>query len=343
MKERTRNALIGFFVLGGLVCLGVMVVKFGESRGFFGKRYVVDARFDRIVGVREGTDVNLAGVWAGSVLKIDLVNRFNPSEGVIVSMEIGKEFSVPLDWVATVITPLMGQSAINIIPPDKPIEPLPQDGTAVITGIVKNPLETIVDPELMATLKTTTAQVGKLAEALTPAAQAVTGLLERRTIEQVESPEAETKEMTANLYTAVERLHNVLKHFDDVLGDPEVQTNFKETLANLKTGSENAKIAIAAFGKFSEEAQKLTSDTHDAVNDLSKKMIDNADKLSRLLDQFVSAGQDLAEGEGTIGKLLRDPKLYDALMLTTERLGTAAAEMQVFIKQWQDKGLLGMR
>ena len=59
----------------------------------------------------------------------------------IVAMEIGKEFSVPRDSVATVVTPLMGQAAINIIPPATPTEPLPQDGSAEpIDGILKNPL-----------------------------------------------------------------------------------------------------------------------------------------------------------------------------------------------------------
>ncbi|MHC4800172.1 MAG: MlaD family protein, partial [Planctomycetota bacterium] len=148
MTERNRNALIGLFVLGGLICLGTLIVKFGESRGLFGKRYVVNAKFERIARVKEGTDVNLAGVWAGSVFKIDLVDRFNPSEGVIVAMEIGKEFSVPRDSVATVITPLMGQAVINIIPPTTPTEPLPQDGSAEpIDGILKNPLETVIDPK----------------------------------------------------------------------------------------------------------------------------------------------------------------------------------------------------
>ena len=40
---------------------------------------------------------------------------------------------------------------------------------------------------------------------------------------------------------------------------------------------------------------------------------------------------DLAEGKGTMGMLLRDPKFYDELMLTIKRLGTAALEFQVLI------------
>ncbi|UCD27573.1 MAG: MCE family protein [Planctomycetota bacterium] len=344
MSERNRNALIGAFVLGGLICLGTLIVKFGESRGLFSKRYIVNAKFERIVGVREGTDVNLAGVWAGSVFSVDLVDRFNPSEGVVVAMEIGHQFSVPRDSVATVITPLMGQSAINIIPPIPHTEPLPQDGTAEIQGVVKNPLETVIDPKFMDALEKTTNQFGALAEALTPAAKAVTELLEKRTIEDVEAAKTEDKEeVTANLYTAVERLHNVLKHIDTVLGDPQVQSNFKDTLVNFKAASEDAKIAVDGFRKFSENAQQLATNTEKAINNLSEKMTTNADKLSRLLDYFISASRDLAEGEGTMGMLLRDPKMYEALMLTIQRLGEAASELKVLVKQWQNEGLLSAR
>ena len=58
---------------------------------------------------------------------------------------------------------------------------------------------------------------------------------------------------------------------------------------------------------------------------------------------FISASRDLAEGDGTMGMLLRDPKFHEALLLTTERLGEAARELQVLVKQWQDKGLLSGR
>ena len=61
MTDRNRNVLIGLFVLVGLGCLAVLIVLFGESRGIFSQRYVLRAKFDRIAGVRESTDVKLAG------------------------------------------------------------------------------------------------------------------------------------------------------------------------------------------------------------------------------------------------------------------------------------------
>lgn len=355
MKDRNRNLLTGLFVLAGLICLGTLIVLFGETRTFFGKRYEIKARFDRITGVREGTDVNLAGVWVGSVGRIELANPLDPREGVYAVLEIDPKYSVPKGAVAVVVSPLMGQSVINIMPPLGASFPLEQDGEAEIRGEIKNPLETIVDPRLMDVLQKTTEQIGTLAEAMTPAATALEGLLQKRPVEEVDATANTPDAVVANLSTTIERLHNVLKHIETVLGDPEVKSNLKETLANFRTASESAKAAVEGFKIFSEEAQntavtarrtmekaEATVDTtHAHIDTLGKSLILSADKMARLLDYGVSAGRDLAEGEGTMGLLLRDPKFYDELMLTVQRLGAAASELQVLIQQWQKQGLLG--
>jgi phospholipid/cholesterol/gamma-HCH transport system substrate-binding protein len=352
MTDAKRNLLVGLFVLGGLTCLGVLIVVFGETRGLFGKRYTLSAKFERIVGVREGT---LAGVWVGSVLDIEMVDPGRPNEGVRVVLEIDPKFSVPAGSVAMVETPLMGQPSINIRPPTETIKLLPKDGTAEnLRGIVKGPLESIIDPKFMAALEKATTQIGTLAEALTPAAKAVQDLLEQRTISDVESSAGTPKEVAANLYTAVQRLHSVLKHLDVVMGDPAVQSNVKETLANFRAASEEAKRATESLRLFGEEAQRTAAGarqvvakvdatvdtTHQYIQDLGRKLVGTADQLSRFLDYLNAAGRDVAEGQGTVGLLLRDPHFYDELMLTVQRLGEAASELKVLVKQWQKQGIL---
>lgn len=355
MTDRKQNVLVGLFVLAGLMCLATLIVLFGESRALFGQRYQITARFDRVEGVREGTDVNLAGVWVGSVLKVMLADPTQPHEGVHAILDIDPKYSVPQGSIAVVLTPLMGQPIINIIPPPVAAALLPQDGTAAIRGEVKNPLEQVIDPGLMATLEKTTFKIGELAGALTPAAQALEKLLEQRSIEQVDRPALAPEAVTANLSTAVERLDNVLKHIGTVLGDPEVQSNLKQTLANFKAASEEAKLAVTGLNAFAEQAQKTmvsahgvvekvdatVVSAHEHIDALGMRLRTNTEQLSRVLDHMTAVGQQMAEGEGTVGMLLRDPKFYDELMLTVQRLGSAAGELEVLIKQWQKQGLLG--
>jgi phospholipid/cholesterol/gamma-HCH transport system substrate-binding protein len=350
---KRRNVLVGVFVLGALVCMGILIVKFGETSTWFGKRYVVIARFDRVTGVREGTEVQLAGVYVGNVNRINLSHPDHPNEGVLVYMEIQREYSIPQGSVANILVPLMGQTMINIMPPAAVIGALPKDNTAMIAGTVVNPLEQIIDPKFIATLDRTTRQMGDLAQALTPAANAITDLLKERSIKEVESPEAMAKNLTANLYTAVERLYTVLTHIDQVIGDPANQSNLKDAIANIKAVSVEARAAAEGFRKFSEDARGLTvdahvvigkmdstvDDTHKQINDLARRLQANTDQLSKLLEYFVSAGKDIAQGQGTIGMFLRDPRFYEEMLLTVQRLSAAASDLQTTVNQWKAGGL----
>jgi ABC-type transporter Mla subunit MlaD len=356
MTDRSRNAIIGLFTLGGLASLGLLIVLFGESRGLFQREYPILARFeaDKPPNIREGTEVMIAGVPVGNVGRIELVDPKIPSKGLEAELWIASKYQVPRGSVARVIIPLMGQPIVDIKPPSElvgAVEPVPRGYP--IHGEVVNPLESVIDPKLMASLDKTVVQIGELAEALTPAARAVTGLLEKRTIGDVESPEAAIQGMTANLYTAVQRLYNVLTHFDTVLGDPQVQSNVKLTLDNFRVASEGVKVAVEDLKIFGEQAKQVaevargTMDkvdrtvviTQEHIDTLGRKLTNDAEKLSRMLDYFLSVGEQMAEGDGTAGMLLRDPKLYDELLLTFQRLGAAASEMQVLIREWQAQGI----
>lgn len=366
MSEYRRNIIIGIFVLGGLTALGILIVKFGEATTVLRTGYEVQARFNRVMGMREGLDVTLAGVSVGRVKRVDLLDRQAPNEGAVVVLEVRSEFSVPSQSVATVVQPLMGQPTVNIVPPPAPTPPVPRDGTAMLPGEQLNPLSQIIDPRMMATVEKTTARIGQLAEALTPAAHDLHVLLQKRTTDEVDAARIAatrpgepptTQEVTANLYTAVQRLNNVLERVETVVGDPAVQNNFKEGIANLHAASEDARQAAAGFREFSQQAREVgtkvdaltvkmdaTLDTtRRNIDELGKSLLANSDKMSKLFDYFILASRDMAEGEGTLGMLLRDPKLYEEVLLTVRRLKDAATDLQALIRTWQKQGLLGAR
>ena len=133
------------------------------------------------------------------MLDVDLKNTNNPTEGVITKIEVRGQFDIPVGWTAFVETPLMGQPVINILPPtgripvvipaDRKSPLCPRTAAAQpMYGELVNPLEKILSPQFIASLEKTTAQIGTLAEALTPAATAVTHLLEFRPVSLIDDP-----------------------------------------------------------------------------------------------------------------------------------------------------------
>ena len=152
-----------------------------------------------------------------------------------------------------------------------------------------------------------------------------------------------------NLSSAMARFDALLKHVNDVLGDPDIRSKLKEAIENIHSISVEGKAAAADFRVASErmkvvvdDAQKLVAKTQSTMENLdgeidarSRDLRDTLERGSKLLDSLHEITSAVNRGEGTIGKLARDAKLYDALVLTTERMGEAVEEFRLLVKEWQ--------
>jgi phospholipid/cholesterol/gamma-HCH transport system substrate-binding protein len=84
-----RGALVGAFVLGGLLLFGGGLFLIGDRRLFFDPQFELDSTFSKVTGLQAGTRVRLAGLDAGEVLEILLPSR--PSERFRVRMRLRED------------------------------------------------------------------------------------------------------------------------------------------------------------------------------------------------------------------------------------------------------------
>lgn len=333
MSETRRNVMVGAFVLLGLAAAASLMVMFGEQPTWFGEaEYEVAIRIGYVTGVQEGTPINMNGVEVGRVGRLEFRNPKRPDRGVSVVALIKNRYIVPQGTSAKIyVSPIgLGSTRVELLVPDTDSPALPQVG-AVIPGEMANVLEDIISPTMLSTLERTARQIGDFAEELTPVATDLHQILERRPMADVDQPDAEMRQITANLYTAIQRFDQTLKHFNDVLGDPEVQSGLRDFVINMEAVSEDAKTTFATLrqtstelrddvdrisGKF-EGAVDRASVRIDTIGEGIMPVLDNSAKLTATLNQ---AAQDLAEGNGTAGRLLRDARLYEAMLITLERI-----------------------
>jgi phospholipid/cholesterol/gamma-HCH transport system substrate-binding protein len=113
-------------VLGAVVLVGAALFMFfayttSQVRAVQG--YQVTAQFDRIDGIRDGTDVRIAGVKVGSVI----AERLDPKTFLAtVRMSIAPEYKLPDDTVAEIVSSsLLGDRYMSLVPggSDKDIPP----------------------------------------------------------------------------------------------------------------------------------------------------------------------------------------------------------------------------
>ena len=110
-----RLALVGTFVVGGLLLFAVGLFMIGDRRLLFAERFEVEADFGNVTGIAIGTGVRLAGFDAGEVLGIEI--PLNPGERFLVRMRVREDLRplVRTDSVAAVLTDgLLGSVFIQI-------------------------------------------------------------------------------------------------------------------------------------------------------------------------------------------------------------------------------------
>ena len=110
-----RLALVGTFVIGGVLLFAVGLFLIGDRRSLFAEQFEIEADFGNVTGITVGTSVRLAGLEAGEVL--GLVIPSDPGERFGVRMRVREELRplVRTDSVAAVLTDgLLGSVFIQI-------------------------------------------------------------------------------------------------------------------------------------------------------------------------------------------------------------------------------------
>lgn len=103
---------MGIFLVVGLLCLAYLSVKLGDVELFGTKLYSVQARFNNISGLKEGSEVEIAGVKVGKVSRISLDNY-----QANVELLINPEVRIQEDSIASIRTQgIIGDKYVKISP-----------------------------------------------------------------------------------------------------------------------------------------------------------------------------------------------------------------------------------
>jgi phospholipid/cholesterol/gamma-HCH transport system substrate-binding protein len=273
---------IGLFLAIGLGILAVFIFVVGDISTLFEQEgYTIYTYFDTVAGLEKKTVVRMAGVKVGAVKAISL--RGSKAE---VAMDINHEIEIPQDSSATLASlGLLGEKYIEITP-----------GTA---------------DEIL--------QAGGRIGSLPPVSFDQLGII---------------------LSSVGDDIKNTSKALRDLLGEGEARVNIKEILQNLSMVSaelkdffdenrphvtrslDKADQAIETFDSnvqsISQNLDELILEFKDMVKENRGGLKGNLDRIKELITETEEALKNLNKslqkinkGEGTLGKLIEDPSLYE--------------------------------
>lgn len=350
MNESQRNTMVGVFVLGGLLALGTLIVLYGKGQGLIGLGGAianqVSIRFETAYGIKAGNPVNIYGIKVGQVQSVSFTNPARYDQGVTVLVQL--EPGVKLHRGATASTSEpgfgMGRPPIEIRPGAPEADYLASG--EIINGSTRGAMESMIPPALISTVEKTAAQLGDVSVALTPVLNDLHDMLQSREPAVVDAAGGPR----GNLSSAATRLDLMLKNFNQVIGDPSVQSQFKDSLTNLNKMSVDGAAAVADFRQAGADFKQIAADGKDLVHestqavtnidqrtqDVAQALTHDLDLASRFLENLNVASDKMNRGEGSLGLLLNDQRLYEAMTLTFRRLAETAGEFGKVAQQWQE-------
>ena len=110
--SKTTQVLVGIFAALGIAALAFLSLRLGKVELFTPPSYFIYANFDNVAGLKNGADIEIAGVEVGKVMNIALNN-----DRARLTMRLDKSVSIDEDAIAAVRTRgIIGDKYIAISP-----------------------------------------------------------------------------------------------------------------------------------------------------------------------------------------------------------------------------------
>jgi phospholipid/cholesterol/gamma-HCH transport system substrate-binding protein len=316
MSPYRRNILVGTTVLGALLVLGWMILKFGDRPAalFAPPQMLVHFKADRADGLGEGSAIQFKGVDVG---RISTVKRTSDGLGVIIEGKLDRSPPLPANVVGLIrqISQLGGSSNMQLVLKDaQPSGTLGNGDTvdAHFEGL------SLLPPEF---------------------ADLATDL-------RLTSKQFRESQVVLHLDQQVEKVGKLIESVNQLVSDPKLREDLKTTLAQMRTASESASRIGSKLDKLTDDASATMGDvratvkqTGGNIDTITKQVGDRLQQIATTLDHFTSIAKKLDEGKGTAGQLVNDPKLYQSLVDTAQQLNLTVSDFKRLVEQWEQEGV----
>jgi len=323
-----RELRVGILVLGSIAILVFLILNASGDINPFSKKLHLKARFADANGLREGSEVRLAGVRVG---KIDKITLLPPSD-------------VPnapkVEALMTISSTIDGRPANERIRTDSTA----QQGSPSLLGnemlinispgsAVGQPVKdyTILASSTSNTVNDFATSGTEVAQRLSKLADELNGLVRdvkdgKGTVGRLFSDEA----LYNNLNSTIRETEDVMRQIRSgngsagrFLNDPALYNNANTIAGQLRLIADDLRAGRGTAGKL------LTDDQ------LYVRINRTADRLDRSVDQINLMIADINAGKGALGKLIKDEQMYNDARAAVARFNTTAERIDTMVASAQ--------
>lgn len=301
-----REAKIGIFAVAMIIAAWAGI-RFLKGFDIFGRNTVYYAAYDQVNGVQSASSVMMQGVKIGTVTGIS----FDPQRSVkvILQLTIKRQYRIPSDSEAKIVSSsLMGAKAIEVT--------YGESDTYLEKG---DTLRSSRNRDLMdmagSELEFFKQKISQVTDELSLTLGNINRLLE---------------ENGENISGTLGNLNNLSGDLAQLL-DSE-KSNLQEAVRNLTEFAD-------MLGENAPRVDSIVGNLNDVTGELAEAEF--ARKLSDAVGQVGSLLERIEAGEGTVGRLVNDPALYDSLTTAGSNLAALLADLKNYPGRYVHFSLFG--
>lgn len=320
MDERIVKFRVGVMVVATFLVAGTLMMLFGKLP-FLVSHYTVFVWFSRAPGVGEDTAVRKDGVLIGRVKDVKLLD----AGGVVLTLSLDSKYKIHRSEVCQLHNSLLGDAVLEFVPGNAAGNPneFVMNGDYLEGVVGSNPLQTLggMEGELtqaVGSVSTAGRELGRVAVYMN---------------EFLVNNDEQLNRIVNKAETTLDTFQKTAADLGTLVGDQETRDNLKKSINDLPTllkDMHDTVTGIQSTVSLADTNLRNLEGLTKPLGEHGEEMISNIDasmaRLNEVLSQFVEFGKALNNREGTLGRVLYDPQLY-------EHIDSAACNIEQLTKE----------
>lgn len=301
--------------IGALAAVAITLLVLGfnflKGKNLFSRKHEVFAVFKKVEGLSMSDAVKINGLDVG---KVDAIEETDANlTGVLVTINLTKDVVIPNDSYAVINATPLGSTTVNIIKGTSTAFLKEGDTLRTVTAVG------LLD-DLKGTLNPTLDKVSGTLTSLDSLVEVVGGTLDPATRKHLQVIMANLEASTASLNQMLSANGSLGKTMANVNAITANLNNNKDTINQILGNVEKA------TGKF-------------AALDLNTTLT----KLQQTADQLNATLAKVNSGEGSLGLLMTDKKLYNNLNATANSMNVLLQDFRLHPKRYVSFSVFGKK
>ncbi|MCE2833406.1 MAG: MlaD family protein [bacterium] len=308
VSNETKVGILAAFA----ITLLILGFNFLKGRNLMAKKDTIYAVFPKVDGLSTSDAVRMSGLQIGNVSEMEEGDQDLTS--VVVGFHLIRDINIPDDSYAVISANPLGATSVNIVKGKSKsfIENGDTLQTIVAAGMIddlKQTLSPVID-NVSGTLTSVDSLVEQLGLLMDPATR-------QHLQTTMANLDAATRQLTELLDTKKGPLASTLQHVSSITG-------------NLRQQNDSINRVISNAGVLTEKLAAL---------ELDKTL----SKVQATLDNLNTTLNQINSGQGTAGKLVSDPKLYQNLNATANSLNILLQDLRLHPKRYINVSVFGRK